>query len=254
MSDAQNSNGGNRKPKVQWRGVTSSSNPSAEPTQPNSLRVDLGPLPFDEGLRAQFNAEAAEESVQERFPPLPFDELPEPEKEIEPTPYAERFPPLPDDFEMAAQAIEAEEAQAALRVKEIKPALADRPRRRSRFGWQDLVALLFIALTGAAIYIGLAIFRNPYTEWNPLPPPTPLPIFITTTPLPPTPELLLGGPITTPTPEPAILESTLESTNVPTHEPTSGPTATFTPLPADVLTQLAPTPEVLASEEPGNFG
>jgi hypothetical protein len=97
------------------------------------------------------------------------------------------------------------------------PAAAPVPRQPRRTWPYNLVALLFfVASIAVAVYYYL-IARDPFSPLNPLPPFTPLPIIITTTPIPPT----------------------ATATFTPT------PTATFTPLPPEMiatLTTFTPAP------------
>lgn len=132
--------------------------------------------------------EAKSEPVVEVAPPAP----------AVTTPTAARFPPLDPDAYAPAP----------------KPAPA--PPRKRRNWLYNLLTVFFILATIAAIAYFTLLWRNPYHPLNPLPPFTPLPIIITTTPLPPT-----ETPLPTPT-EPA-------------------PTATFTPVGVEVVLPTAPS-------------
>jgi hypothetical protein len=67
----------------------------------------------------------------------------------------------------------------------------------------NLLTLLFVTATAAALVLFVVIARNPYSPLNPFPPFTPLPIIVTATFLPPTPTSeLLPGPTETFTPLP----------------------------------------------------
>jgi hypothetical protein len=144
--------------------------------------------------------------------PLPFDDRPPDDPEqIPPLPFdgdapAERFSPVPSVEAMSAPSLAPAPSPAR---PAAAPKAQPRPAPRRRRGClYDLLALVFLALALAVIYLGVAIYREPFSSLNPLPPPTPLPIVITTTP----------GP---------------------TQPPTPAPTETFTPLPLDYLTQIA---------------
>ncbi len=150
------------------------------------------------------------------------------------------FPPetLPQEENTpASDADEADRAQAVDEapsppVEKTQPALNDdrypplkpppvssksapvRPRTRPRrVLWYNLGTLFFI-LTGCGVcgyYTAIAL--NPYMALNPFPPFTPVPLIITTTPLPPTATRIPSPTITLTTP----------------------PTLTFTPLAAEAL-------------------
>jgi hypothetical protein len=150
-----------------------------------------------------------DEDPHARFrPPAKPEMLPEAEQRPEATPVRaasleddDRFPPLNPE---AAQP---------------KPPA---PRQRSTLLPNLLAIFFFFATIGAGVYVYL-VARDPYSPLNPFPPFTPVPIYITTTPLPPT---------ITPTSSPV-------------------PTATFTPIPREVLATLttwtpAPFPFTLA--------
>lgn len=199
------------------------------------------PLPFDEDA---FTAQTAD-----RFPPLPFDgEDPLVAQE------AERFPPLPTPGwarQDAAGAVEEDiEAQAAdeppptvstpapRRSRRARPASKKQPSR-GRGCLYNLLTLVFFLLTIGALVYGFYIFNNPFSPLNPLPPMTPLPIMITATPAPQQAE--------PPAPEASATPMMLDLTIL-TEEPAAPtatealPTATYTPLPPEVLTELAPVP------------
>ncbi len=100
------------------------------------------------------------------------------------------------------------------------------PRKRSTLLPNFLAFFFFVATIGAGVYVYL-IARDPYSAINPFPPFTPVPIYMTTTPLPPT-----VTPI-----------------------PTLTPTATFTAIPREVLATLttwtpAPFPFTLVENDP----
>lgn len=134
---------------------------------------------------------------------------------------ADRFPPLKPPPEPTPQAAAAGGAP---------------PRRRSRFGWQDVIALLFLAATAGVIWWGAQIIEDHYSPLNPLPPFTPPPRIVSETPAPAQP--------TTVTPFGA--GTTLDEESLLAESPMPGPfaTATFTPLPPEALTALAVTPPV----------
>lgn len=92
------------------------------------------------------------------------------------------------------------------------PPAATPPRRRST--WRYNLATVFFVLASCGVFSYYTLIAlDPYTPLNPLPPFTPVPLVITTTPLPPTP---------TPTQTPTVTR-------------TPEPTGTFTPLPAELL-------------------
>jgi hypothetical protein len=206
------------------------------------------PLPFDDSA---FVAQAAD-----RFPPLPFDG-------DEPAAFAaqeaERFPPLPPPAwarHEAAQEAEFEDdlapvpppvsVPAPVRGKARKTAPKKKPSR-ARGCLYNLLTLLFFALTIGALIYGIYIFQNPFSPLNPLPPATSLPIMITATPAP--------LPTDAPTSEPSATPLTLDL-NLMTEEAPAPveivPTATYTPLPPEMLTELAPvtpTPEDFTGEQ-----
>lgn len=150
-------------------------------------------LPEDEDPHARFKPPAKPDT-------LPESEQPEPTRTV-PAEDDDRFPPLNPE---------------AMRPK--PPA----PRQRSTLLPNFLAFFFFLATIGAGVYVYL-VARDPHTPLNPFPPFTPVPIYITTTPLPPT-----ITPI-----------------------PTLTPTATFTAIPREVLATLttwtpAPFPFTLA--------
>lgn len=106
-------------------------------------------------------------------------------------PQPERFPPL--DYPSEPR-----------RAVPPRPAVQAVPPRRNTCLF-NLLTLVFLLLTVAALGWIALVWTNPYTPLNPLAPFTPLPVIITTTPLP-----------------------TLSPTPAPTD--TLAPTATFTPL------------------------
>ncbi len=105
----------------------------------------------------------------------------------------------------------------------------------------DIASLLFV-LGGLGIgLMALIIFINPYVGFNPLPPPTPVPVFQTPTPTI-TPRML--PPTWTPTPKPTF---------TPTITPRPLDFATNTPLVQPVVTSIytaTPTPPVTDTPEP----
>lgn len=133
----------------------------------------------------------------------------------EPPPPDDRFPPTADDAPTAAVDPRAMRRPRAART----PA----PRRR-RFHIQDLIALLFaLASCGVIVYVAY-LWQNPYSELNPLAPPTPLPLIVSQTPT----------PTETPTPSPTpTISPTPTETPIPSipPSPSVAPSATFTPLP-----------------------
>src|SRR5690606_1762248 len=113
-----------------------------------------------------------------------------------------------------------------------KPAPRPKPSR-ARGCLYNLLTLVFLALTAGALAYGVHLFQNPYSVLNPLPPATPLPIVITATPEPP-------AVVVTTTPASAL---TTQEAAAPAETATAGaPTATYTPLPPEMLTELAPAP------------
>lgn len=112
----------------------------------------------------------------------------------------ERFPPTKHDAEESAA---------------TQPPSAGRSSGNAA-AWQNAVAVFFFiaTLVVAAIYTMIAI--DPYTPLNPLAPPTPLPIIITTTPLP--------------------------GADLPQATITPQPSETFTPIPVVVFTPTFVTP------------
>jgi hypothetical protein len=106
-----------------------------------------------------------------------------------------------------------EERFPPLEAPRETPPAPPEPPRQPRIAWQDIVAILFLLLSIGEIVLGVIIFRDPYHPLNLLAPPTPLPIFITAT-FPP------------PSPAPPV---------------TAEPTLTFTPLAAEVMTDVPPS-------------
>ena len=189
------------------------------------------PLPFDES--------AFVVQTVERDPPLPFDG-------DEPAPLvaqeAERFPPLPPPA-WARHEAEAEASRSpAPRLSSPAPARKTAPRKktsRKRGCLYNLLTLLFFVLTIGAVLYGIYIFQNPYSSLNPLPPATSLPIMITATPEPPP-----VMPVLDPTSDTSLVTDEAPVVNEEPATPTEiMPTATYTPLPPEVLTELAPTQE-----------
>ncbi len=91
-----------------------------------------------------------------------------------PPPPGERYPP-----------VEAASPQSPPRPRQavkIRPAQA---RRRGRLLTGVIIAAVVLLIGLAVAYVAF-IVRNPYSRLNPLPPPTPLPILVTATFLPPT--------------------------------------------------------------------
>lgn len=133
----------------------------------------------------------------------------------EPPPPDDRFPPTADDAPTAPVDPRA--------MRRPRAACAPAPRRR-RFHLQDLIALLFaLASCGVIVYVAY-LWQNPYSELNPLAPPTPLPLIVSQTPT----------PTETPTPSPTpTISPTPTETSIPsiTPSPSVAPSATFTPLP-----------------------
>jgi|FLYN01.1.fsa_nt_gi hypothetical protein len=135
-----------------------------------------------------------------------------------------RGPLFPPEEEFAPEAEEDDEKPPVLitppeeRFPPVNPLappqpLPTREHKRSAL-LPNLVAILFVIATLAAIGLFALIWTNPYTPLNPLAPPTPLPIIITATPLPATATL----------------------------PPTPGPTASFTPLPPEAIGPTALPP------------
>lgn len=123
--------------------------------------------------------------------PVAVPEINPPEPDVEPT-EADRFPVVP--------------AETAV------PRPRTAPRRQGAGGCvPNLLTLLFVTATVAAVVVFVVIARNPYSPLNPFPPFTPLPLIVTATFLPPT----------------------------PTPEPSPGPTATFTPLSPESIAPMA---------------
>lgn len=207
------------------------------------------PLPFD--AATAFSAPA------DRFPPLPFDgedPVAFAAQEAEP----ERFPPLPPPGWARAAAQHVDPIEEA----EPEPLPAARPTRstakkaaprkqtsKGRGCLYNLLTLLFLVLTVGALIYGVYLFQNPYSTLNPLPPPTSLPIIITATAQPPT-----DVPPTTEAFETLAPVDTTLATPEPMATVEAQPTATYTPLPPEVLTELAPgapTPEEFTDEQAG---
>lgn len=116
-------------------------------------------LPEDEDPHARYK------------PPAQPESLPEAKQSPEPAPVRaaspdddDRFPPLNPEV-----------------ARSTPPA----PRKRSTLLPNFLAFFFFLATIGAGVYVYL-VARDPYSELNPFPPFTPVPIFVTTTPLPPT--------------------------------------------------------------------
>jgi hypothetical protein len=224
--------------------------PAESPLSPDPRAVSAQdadePLPFD--AATAFSAPA------ERFPPLPFDGE-DPVSFAAQEAEAERFPPLPppgwartaaqhadpvETFELESEPMPAPVAKSG-RSKAQKAA----PRQQTSKGrgcLYNLLTLLFLVLTVAALLYGVYLFQNPYSTLNPLPPPTSLPIIITATAQPPTD---VPPPTTEAFETLAPVDTTL-ATPEPTPTVEAQPTATYTPLPPEILTELAPgapTPE-----------
>ncbi len=144
--------------------------------------------------------------------PLPFDDYDDSPAVI--TPPEERFPPL---------STEVIEQPAAPSVDE--PGFSDEPDRlapppkRSNGAWQNAVALIFLLAAMAVFALGMMIYANPYGPLNPFPPATPPPIYVTAT---------FAAPAALP-----------------------GVTATFTPLPVELLTAMAPARSTTESAATG---
>lgn len=156
--------------------------------------------------------EAPAENLPDWPPAQPEAPAPDAEASVEeaaveaaPRPRAERFPPL--EFPTEPR-----------RAAPPRPTSKAAPPRRNTCLF-NVLTLVFLLLTAAAVGWIALVWTNPYTPLNPLAPFTPLPVVITTTPLP----TLPPSPAPTDTPE---------------------PTATFTPL-AVVVTR-SPFPFVLA--------
>ncbi|MFO7323539.1 MAG: hypothetical protein DIU68_017555 [Chloroflexota bacterium] len=214
---------------------------------PPETPLPLDPPPPDEGGEPlPFDAADVEAEAADRFPPLPFDgdDLLA-NAQDGPADEEDRFPPLPPPGwarpeHRAPPPAERPEPQPPHPKPSppIKPKAKRRPAappKRGRGCFYNLVTLLFLALTVGVVVFGVYIFNNPYSSLNPLPPPTPLPIIITATFSPPT------EPAAVETDAPVIGPAATQET--PAEETTpeiTGPTPTFTPLPADLLTQLAP--------------
>lgn len=123
---------------------------------------------------------------------------------VEPSP--ERFPPVA--------------VQRDSQPKAMRPTTAVSPRR-PRTCLLNIITGIFLVATVAAAVLFVLIAINPYSSLNPFPPFTPVPIIITTTPLPPT----------------------------ATDPPTPAPTGTFTPLPLEAIaTPESPFPFILAND------
>ena len=148
--------------------------------------------------------------------PLPFDDFDATPAVI--TPPEERFPPLPPSAEVIEQPIEPPTFDEPEPDGEPEPDPLAPPRKRSNAGVQNAVAVFFLLASIAVFVIGMIIFTDPYGMLNPFPPPTPPPIFITAT---------FGAPV----------------------GDAPGPTASFTPLPAALLTEMAPTKPAEFTEE-----
>ncbi|MFN8560478.1 MAG: hypothetical protein U0703_02320 [Anaerolineae bacterium] len=131
----------------------------------------------------------------------------------------DRFPTLPDEPTPPPRRRRAPETE-----REVDS--MDRTR--------NLITVLFLLGTVAAIAYFVTIWQNPYSPLNPLSPPTPLPLMITAT----------YTPAPTSTPAPTL---TLEPSSTPTEFPTLEPTPTFTPVFLEALST-----ETGISLEPGD--
>jgi hypothetical protein len=125
---------------------------------------------------------------------------------VAPPPVDERFPPV-----YVPPATESPRT----------PPQASARKRGSRLGGclANLMTVIFLVAAVAAVGWAVLIYQQPYSDLNPLPPFTPLPIVISATFLPPT----------------------------PTATPTLAPTATFTPLPVPATPTLLPFPFAVAN-------
>lgn len=164
-------------------GEQANKNDPTDATEPDPVPFDFDSLPF-----AQDDAEAVEAlsslSTEVVQPPVL-------------TPTEERFPPLPK----RNQPLESLKASPPK-----KPHSA--PPKRTAWGYNLLTLAMFLGMGGLLAWFA-AIYQNPLSTLNPLPPPTPF-VIITTTPLPqlveisisPTP--LQTAPIATPLPADAL--------------------------------------------------
>lgn len=161
----------------------------------------------------------ADQSDMRFAPPSALPEVedtPEPDLFPEPAVPADRYPPLEH------------KAEPVVRETERTVPTPKAPARRGGSCLFNLLTLVFLFGTVAALVWVVLVAQNPYTALNPFPPFTPMPIIISATFLPPT----------------------------ATPPPTAGPTATFTLIPAEVLQTPVPTDEAasfafkLATDEP----
>ena len=132
---------------------------------------------------------------------------------------ADRFPSLPDETPPTAPLREPPRPRRA--------PVDDRPHR-ARDRSRNLIALVFLLGSYAALAYFAVIWQNPYSPLNPLAPPTPLPLVITAT----------MTPTLTPTPAPT---NTPRPTHTPSPVPSLAPTLTFTPVIVEGVVSPTPT-------------
>ncbi len=147
--------------------------------------------------------------------PLPFDDFDDSPPVV--TPPEERFPPLPPSTQMIEQPVAAPFIEDHAVASE--PDILSKPAGRSSGAWQNAVAVFFVLAAIVVFAVGMMIYFNPYGPLNPFPPATPPPIYITAT---------FAAPAVAP-----------------------GVTATFTPLPVEMLTEMAPVKSDPQSAAPG---
>ena len=155
-----------------------------------------GPLIPPEENPSEADARFAPPSVV----PAKEEPVPEPDLPLEPAAPVDRFPPLEHKTESLASASQPEKLSKAA------------PARRGGTCLYNLLTLVFMVGTVAALVWVVLVAQNPYSKLNPFPPFTPMPVIITATFLP--------------------------ATDAP--PPTAGPTATFTLIPVEALDTPVP--------------
>lgn len=128
------------------------------------------------------------------------------------TPPEERFPPIAPPRDLP-EAIQQSKTLYPERNAPAEQPVAPQPKNRMRNVLANLLTALLMLLMLGAVAFFVYVWQNPYSPMNPLALPTPLPVVITATFLPPT----------------------------DTPNPTTAPTMTFTPLAAAEL-DATPTP------------
>jgi len=202
--------------------------------------------------------EPPQKAAPAKSEPIP-DIEPDPAPIAEPkiyTPKEDRFPPLGAPRELPP---EIEQSRNLYPEKHKK---TPEPKRKGGGILSGGIIFLSVLLIGGIVAYGVFIFQNPYSPWNPLAPPTPFPVVITATFLPPTETRIPSPTPLLPTNTPISTEAASVATALPFSIDT-GTSSTATPLPLSTnnaavggegrFITLVPSPENVEAQEEARF-